>query len=362
MKSYNLSKNKYVTKRHKLILFIFFVLVLFEWHVFASGEKDSPQSITPARTYSKEIEIGYMPILPVAQYFIMAEKNMLTGAGISYSDVRFSDGPSIVQAMGSGKLDVVFFGIGPAMVAKANGQDIKVVASAVIEQIGLIGSQDLARLYKQNTPETFFSAFENEYGRKVKIATFPAGSVPHTVLTYWLEKQLGISQESIEIITMGANRVQQGLLTGAVDGASILEPILTIALDRIEGSEIITRSSAMFPDQPGAVLVVRQELIDSHPQMVKDIVAAHIKATEFLNTEKAEAAILINRFIGQGFIKPEVIEKALHSPVSNYVSDPRIIIESTKRMRDFQKEQGTLKKEVDIDALIDPSIYLELQP
>ncbi len=46
------------------------------------------------------------------------------------------------------------------------------------------------------------------------------------------------------------------LLTGAIDGAAILEPTVTTVLTRAPDSRVVARGSQLFPNQPGAVLLV----------------------------------------------------------------------------------------------------------
>jgi NitT/TauT family transport system substrate-binding protein len=65
------------------------------------------------------LEVGYFPILPMTQLFVMEGEGWTGEAGLELELTRFSSGPAIVQALGSGQLDVVYFGIGPAMVARA---------------------------------------------------------------------------------------------------------------------------------------------------------------------------------------------------------------------------------------------------
>ena len=101
------------------------------------------------------------------------------------------------------------------------------------------------------------------------------GSVPQTVLAYWLDKQLGVDAGVIDVIHQGASQVQQSLLTGAVDGAAILEPVVSIVKNRLDDARVVAKGEAMFPGQPGAVLAVRAEFIEAHPEVVERLVAAH---------------------------------------------------------------------------------------
>jgi len=325
-----------------------------------SGESGRPGSGDDSAEGPREpleLEVGYMPILPVAQVFVMEGEGWTAEAGLELNLVRFQNGPAMVQALASGELDVMFFGIGPALVARGRGQEITVVASNIVEQIALIAGAELAEYWNENDPASLFAGFEAGEGRKARIATFPQGSVPDIVLRYWLREELGVSFDALEIVPMGADQVQQALLTGNVDGASILEPVLTIVEERDPSTRVLTRANDMFPGQPGAVLAVRDDVIAEHPDAVQRLVDIHVRATEFLTTEIEASAEHAVEFIGSGLVEQATIEKALRSPSTRYMADPRAIIEPTRRMHDFQLETGSLAAPVDLDALFDTSFY-----
>ncbi len=322
----------------------------------AGGAADTDEGAT-ALSEPVTLEVGYMPILPVAQVFVMEGEGWTDEANLDFQLTRFPNGPAMVQALASGELDVMFFGIGPALVAKGRGQEITVVASNIVEQIGLIARDNLAGYWDGADPAAVFADFEAGEGRKAKIATFPQGSVPDIVLRFWLQEQLGVSFDALEIIPMGADQVQQALLAGSVDGASILEPTLTIVQERDPSAQVITRASEMFPGQPGAVLAVRNEIIDQYPDAVQALVDLHVRATELLISDIPRAAAHAVEFIGAGLVDPATIEAALASPSTNYLADPRAIREPTQRMHDFQLETGSLAAPVDLDELFDTSFY-----
>lgn len=303
------------------------------------------------------LEVGYMPILPVAQLFVMEGAGWTDEAGLDLELTRFSSGPAMVQALASGKLDVMNFGIGPAMVARANGVPIKVLAASIQEQIGLIARGELANAFEGNDPAAAIAQFTETQGRKPKIATFPNGSVPYTVLRYWLEEQVGVDADAVDIVTMGASRVQQSLLAGAVDAASTLEPILSVVQQRDPDARVVARGNDMLPHQPGAVLAVREAVLEEHPEAIQALVAQHVRATEMLENDPAQAAPYVREFVGKRLIDEETVTTALSSPSSNYLADPHMIIDATRTMADFQRRIGTLKKPVDVDALFDTSVY-----
>ena len=98
------------------------------------------------------LEVGYIPILPMSQLFVLEGAGWADEAGLELNLTRFSSGPAIVTALASGTLDVAYYGIGPALVSRARGIDVKVLASNVIEQIAVIARGRLAELAAAHPP------------------------------------------------------------------------------------------------------------------------------------------------------------------------------------------------------------------
>ena len=317
----------------------------------SSENKDS------ASTDSVPAEIGYMPILPDSQLFVGLEDGSIEAAGIEAKLVSFQNGPAMVQALLGGQLDIAYFGIGPTMVARGKGADIKVVASNIIEQISFVALGNLAPYFEDGDPATAFQRFEEDNGRKAKVSTFPVGSVPQTVLAYWLDREMGIESDAIDVIYQGASQVQQALLTGAVDGAAILEPVVSIVENRADDARSVAHGESMFPGQPGAVLAVRAEFIEAHPEIVQKLVAAHSAATEKLKSGDEAAIDAVHKYVGGGRLPREIVAKAVASSADSFVADPNRIIDGTRSMRDFQQETGTLGADTDIDALFETRFY-----
>ena len=304
-----------------------------------------------------ELNVGYIPILPMSQLFVMEGEGWTKEAGLELKKTRFAEGPGIVQALASGTLDVVYFGIGPALVARSNGIDIRVLASNVVEQVALVVRGDLASAAKGVEPKKAIAAFTTAQGRKPKIATLPKGSVPDTVLRRWLIKTLGLAENDVEIVGMGADRVQQALLSGAVDGASILEPTVTLVLDKDPNAYVMAYGAELMPNQPGAVLAVRTALLKEKPDAIRKLVELHNRATEELNKDPKRAAQHVYDAVAKGLIPVALVEKALISPYSKFTANPHQIVQATKEMRDFQTEIGVLRSAVDVDELFDMTFY-----
>lgn len=302
-------------------------------------------------------DVGYMPILPDAQLFVGLKDGSIAKAGLDPHLISFQNGPAMVQALLSGQLDIAYFGIGPAMVARARGAKLRVVASNIIEQISFIALGDLAPYFDTGDPSTAFARFARDKGRKARISTFPTGSVPQTVLQYWLRNTLHAKADGLDIISQGTAQVQQSLLTGAVDGAAILEPVVSIVEARRPDARVVASGADMFKDQPGAVLAVRESFIKAHPDVVRKLVAAHIAATQKLRAADPSAIDAVSQYVGGGRLPRPIVATAIKHSQTHFVANPHRIIDGTRRMYLFQKKLGTLHAKIDIKTLFDTDFY-----
>lgn len=303
------------------------------------------------------LEMAYMPIVPCSQLFVIEGMGWAREAGIKLELTRFSNGPAIVQAIASGKMDMMCFGIGPAMVTRGKGIKLKVIGAGIVEQIAVVAQGDLVEYFdKYDSSAEALRNFAKDKGRKPKIASFPKGSVPDTVTRHWILRSMGMSLDEVEIIGMGASRVQQALLSRSVDAAGILEPILTIVESKLPGAKVVVRADEMMPGQPGSTIAARENVIAEHRDVLVKYMELHIRATELLKNNPEKAAPHVKNFVAKGLVDVETIEKSLRSPSSNFRSDPEEILEQTAYMANFQKSEK-IKTNVSTDGLFDLTIY-----
>ena len=110
---------------------------------------------------------------------------------------------------------------------------------------------------------------------------------------------------------MGIDATQQAILAGAVDGASIREPALTIVQGRNPGVKLIANGAEMFPDQPGTVVGVYGAYADRNPGAVESLVRSLIRADTLLKSDSAKAAPHVLAALGKGIVDLATIQKAL---------------------------------------------------
>lgn len=304
------------------------------------------------------LEVAYIPIMPMAPLYVMEGEGWAKQAGVYLKLTKFSSGPAMVQAIASGKYDVMYFGIGPAMVSRANGVPIKVVAGSVIEQIGLVAQGDFAKTMKAaKSPAEGVRDFTKRAGRKPKIASLPKGSVPDAVFRHWVLRVAGLKVDDFDIVGMGEDKVQQAVLTRSVDAASILEPVVTIIRERLPDATLVAAGAQMFKGQPGAVVAVRESTLAAKREAIVKLVALHVRAAELIKSDPKRAAKSVHEFLGKGLVPLETIEKAMTSPISNFVANPHLIMGPSQEMQDFSAEIGIVAKPVKIADLYDTTVY-----
>ena len=304
------------------------------------------------------VRIGVIPVVGAAPIFVARGEGWLKEAGLEPSFTVFESGPNMIQALASGTLDVYVAGIAPLAVARTKGIDVRVVAATAVEEMVFVAGPKLAPFFAgASSKADAFKAFKAKEGRSAKLATQPPGSVPNTTLQHWLWQVAKADKADAEIVAMGIDATQQAVLAGAVDGASIREPALTIVQMRNPAIKLIAAGGEMFPDQPGTVAGVYGTFADKNPAAVDALVKALVRSTELLKSDPARAAPHVEAALGKGITDVATIQKAISSPAAKFIADPRTIIAATKAMQAYQVSIGTLDKEAPTDGLFDSRPY-----
>jgi NitT/TauT family transport system substrate-binding protein len=280
--------------------------------------------------------VGVIPVIGAAPIFVAHGFGWTKEAGLDLTFTTFESGPNMIQALASGTIDIYVAGVAPLAVARSKGVDVKVVAATATEEMVFVASPKLAAHFAPGVaPAEAFRRFRAAEGKPARLATQPPGSVPNTTLQHWLWQVAGAAKADAELVSMGIDATQQAVLAGSVDGASIREPALTIVRKRNPQIKLVALGGEMFPDQPGTVVAVSGAFLAKSPDGVQKLVAALARATELLNADPAKAAPAVEAALGKGITDLATIEKALASPASKFVADPRVIVDATRKMQAY---------------------------
>lgn len=302
--------------------------------------------------------VGVIPIVGAAPIFVANGEGWAREAGLDLKFTTFESGPNMIQALASGTIDIYVAGVAPLAVARSKGIDVKVVAATAIEEMVFVASPKLASYFQPGvSPAEAFRQFRAKEGKAARLATQPPGSVPNTTLHHWLWQVSNAGRSDAELVSMGIDATQQAVLAGAVDGASIREPALTIVQARDPRIKLVALGGEMFPQQPGTVVAVSGAFLAKNPDAVQKLVSALVRATDLLKSDPARAAPHVEAALGKGITDLATIQKSLSSPASRFVADPRVIIDATRKMQAYQVSIGALDKEVPLDGLFEPRFF-----
>ncbi|GEN61855.1 ABC transporter substrate-binding protein [Acetobacter oeni] len=307
------------------------------------------------------IRVGYIPVLGSSALFVIDGKGWAKEAGLDLQLVRFTSGPQAIQALVSGRIDAYVAGVLPLLQARGHGVDVKVLATGAIEELAVVARGPLAAGLDISQPgglthealQERFSHFKAVVGRNPKIAAQPQGSVPDTVLRYWLKEESGIAPDTVDIVGIDIDAAQQAFLADAVDAAVLREPALTIIRNRVPEARILATGHDLMPDQPGSVFAVLHPDAPDRAAWKSKLTTLFVKATELLASHPEEAAPYVTSALGDGLMKPALIESALKASARDFVSDPTRIEAGVKILQDFEVSQGLLHNAIPVDSLFD---------
>jgi NitT/TauT family transport system substrate-binding protein len=313
----------------------------------------------PARPVLAEttIRVGYIPVLGSSALFVLDGEDWAKQAGLSLKLTRFQAGTQAIQALAAGQIDAYVAGVLPLLVARAHGIDVKVVAAGAVEELELATRGTLATVAAPGASlSDRFAAFTKATGSKPRIATQPVGSVPDTLLRYWMKNQ-HVDPAAADIVGIDIDAAQQALLAGSVDGAILREPALTVVRHRLPTAQLLARGHALMPDQPGSVLAITHPDAPDRAAWKNTLVALFVRATTLIQSKPHEAAPFILKALGNGILSQDVIEEALASPDTKFVSDPSRLIAPVKALQDFEVSNGTLRSAIPVESLFDLGPY-----
>lgn len=302
--------------------------------------------------------IGVIPVLGASQVFVADREGWLKATGLDVSFTTFESGPNMIQALASGTIDIYVAGVAPLIVARSRGIDVRVVTATAVEEMTFVATAKLARHFEPGvSPAEAFRRYRAAAGAPARLATQPAGSVPNTTLQHWLWQVGKVDKADVTVVPMGIDATQQAVLVGAVEGATVREPAVTIVQSRDPSIKLVALGGEMFPGQPGTVVAATAAFLDKNPAQAQGLVDAVVRATRLIQQDPARAAPHIEAALGKGITDVATIRKALASPASKFIADPRAIVDATAAMQRYQVTLGSLDRELPLDGLFDARYF-----
>ncbi|MBO5339495.1 MAG: ABC transporter substrate-binding protein [Oscillospiraceae bacterium] len=203
-------------------LFALIMAAVMMLSVTACGGKGGDETI--------KLNIGYMPNYGSLWSVTTAmEKGYFEEAGIEVTLWEFADGPTIINAMESGKIDIGYIGHG--------AHKLCIQGKAKIFALSHISNGD-AVIGK--------AGIDSLEALKGKIVGYTAGTSSEDILKNALTKA-GLSMSDITAMEMGAENLTTAMLSGSLDACACWSPNSLKILEEMDGATKLA-DNVMFAD------------------------------------------------------------------------------------------------------------------
>jgi NitT/TauT family transport system substrate-binding protein len=225
------------------------------------------------------------------------------GSQVKIDWKSFNAGPSAIEALFAGAIDLTYIGPNPAIngYVRSNGEALRIVAGATSGGAALVVRND-AGIQKA----------EDFHGKR--IGSPQMGNTQDVALRAWLKSNGMKSRDKggdVQVIPV-ANPDQLTLfLKKELDAAWAPEPWASRLIREANG-RLFLDERTLWPNGQfiTAHLIVSTKFLKEHPDLVKRWLEAHVELTDWINGHQADAKQLLNQQISKETgkaLSPEVL-------------------------------------------------------
>jgi NitT/TauT family transport system substrate-binding protein len=289
-----------------------------------------------------------------ASAYIAQDKGWFEEEGLELTAYEsYVTGMALAAALARGDIQVADICLVPTINVYANaGVPIKVVAGTHKYGYGLVVNPEKIKTVKD---------LENP---GIRIGCVQVGGAVDVVLHKTIDKY-GLDEEKVlnNVQRMNPPKEVMAINTGQLDAAFIPEHWATMAEEF--GFNMLLMSQDVWPEMQGSVLVVKDDLISSHPEVVRKLVEVTERATDWGNQYPQEAAEVMARqlqaaaggvlpaetvgVVGKLEITPEVLLRSMSRLEYTTDIDPKVVQETI----DYLVELGYIKKSFKAEEILD---------
>jgi NitT/TauT family transport system substrate-binding protein len=292
---------------------------------------------TPAAGGAREtLAVGFLPVTchltcPVTDF---ASK---TSPNTRFESQRFTDFPTVVETLKSGRLHATFM-IAP-LAMKLREQGLKVKATYLGHRDGstVMVRSDLTEVKSLRDLRGMNFAIPSKYSNQ-------------NLVIRKLMKDQGIDPAEINFVELPPPDMPGALASKAIDAYFIGEPHAARA--ELDGSgRILYHAKDIWPQFISCVLVVTEELIATRPGVVQDLVRGIAESGEWAEGHRLDAAKLVAPYFRQD---ETLLRHVLTQPpdrVSYRMLEPGDA--ELQRIADMGVEAGILERRLDVRELVD---------
>jgi len=293
------------------------------------------------------LRVGYFPNVTHAQGVIgktltAQQKGWFEerlGPDVEIQWYAFNAGPSAMEAIFAGSVDLTYVGPNPSLNAyiRSKGEEIRVIAGSARG-----GAALLVR------PGSGIEKAADFRGKK--LATPQLGNTQDVAARAWLVKQgFKVTQMGGEVLVLPtANPDQLSLFQqGKIDAVWTVEPWVS-RIEREAGGKIFLEQK----DVVTTLLVSSVKLLKDQPDLVKKFALAHGELTDWVNTHPSEAQALVQRGLSDE-VKREIKLVLIVAAWQRLTFTSEITLNSIESLVTDARQLGFIRGDVDLSHFIE---------
>jgi NitT/TauT family transport system substrate-binding protein len=257
---------------------------------------------------AEKLRLGFFPNITHGQaLYARATGEFEKAIGGKIKWTAFNAGPTAIESIFVDAIDATYVGPGPTVngYIKSRGEQFVIVAGAASGGAGLVLRKDSG------------ISSEKDFNGKV-IATPQLGNTQDIAARTWFTDRGYKFREKggrLSIVPLSNPDQLTMFKKKQIDGAWTVEPWLS-RLELDAGGKLFLEEKEIWPEGKYVTthLVVSRSFLAREPEVVKQLIAAHVAVTKKLNEDRAEAARILNAQLkvetGKA-LKDEVIQRAL---------------------------------------------------
>ncbi|MFJ9537358.1 aliphatic sulfonate ABC transporter substrate-binding protein [Streptomyces sp. NPDC101225] len=265
-----------------------------------------------------EVRIGYFPNLTHATALVGVQQGLFQKelGGTRVKPSTFNAGPSEIEALNAGSLDIGWIGPSPAVngYTRSNGKNLKIIGGSASGGVKLVVDPKKIR------------SLDDLKGKR--IATPQLGNTQDVAFLHWIgEKGWKVDPQSgkgdVSVVRTDNKITPDAYRAGSIDGAWVPEPTASKLV--AEGGKVLLDESALWPDKKFVItnIVVSQTFLARHPDVVEAVLRGSVRTNQWINAHpdkaKASADAALQKLSGKA-LPADVIDPAWRS--IRFTDDP----------------------------------------
>src|SRR5919112_5922169 len=262
----------------------------------SNSNSNSNNNDNGVSSQSRTLRIGYFPNLNHAQAVIGLQQDgdfqktlnansSDTNKGVRIESYVFNAGPSAIEALFGGQIDVAYVGPNPAIngYLASSGQGLKIISGAASGGASFVVRNDSG------------INSVNDLGGK-KFASPQLGNTQDVALRkYLVDNGYNTADNggNVTIVPVTPADILTLMLKKDIDGAWVPEPWATRLVKEANGRIFVDERELWPPDGRfvTANIIARTDYLNENPDIVKQFLQAHINKTIWLNENKDQEVI-----------------------------------------------------------------------